>query len=423
MRLKGFIHKAPVILSAALIGIVMATRTLAGVAPPTGLKLVTLSDEIPPSFFGMHQIDGRIWPTVPLGALGKGTGVSWIYIETSRGTYNWQNLDSWVNLAQSHGVSFFWSNQGVPRWAAADQSTCHPSYSGSPVDKCYSMVSDITYWDEFITQLATRYKGKLIYELWNEPNTIYYTGTVQEMVLLTSHMYNIIRSIDPDAIIISPSGEDAYMEKYFAAGGVRTVDVISLHGHLSFKGQNMVPETIGGSLSVPLKAVMAKYGLSQKPLWDTEGSWGDTNSGAITDPDLQAAFLARYYLLHWSNGITRFYWYAWDSKTWGTLWDPVTGSHSATAAYQEVYSWMVGARMVGPCSMNGGTIYSATYTCDLVRDGGYSARAVWNTDGDTKFVVPSTYTQYRDLEGRVHPIPPDRSITIGKKPTLLEHLK
>ena len=84
---------------------------------------------------------------------------------------------------------------------------------------------------------------------------------------------------------------------------------------------------------------------------------------------------------------------------------------------------MVGARMVGPCSMNGGTIYSATYTCDLVRDGGYSARAVWNTVGDTKFVVPSTYTQYRDLGGLVHAVPTNRSITIGKKPILLEHLK
>ena len=73
--------------------------------------------------------------------------------------------------------------------------------------------------------------------------------------------------------------------------------------------------------------------------------------------------------------------------------------------------------------MNGGTIDSATYTCDLVRDGGYSARAVWNTVGDTKFVVPSTYTQYRDLGGLVHAVPTDRSITIGKKPILLEHPK
>jgi Cellulase (glycosyl hydrolase family 5) len=381
----------------------------------------TPTGKIPPSFFGMTLINNAHWPTVPVGALGKGTGVTWIYIESSRGKYDWRNLDRWVNLAETHGVTLFWSNGGVPPWAVANRSTCGPSYPGSTVQKCTSMITDIRDWDAFITALATRYKGKLIYELWNEPDTKHWTGTVADMVLLTSHMFKIIRSIDPEAIIISPSGEAPYMEKFYAAGGERTVDVISLHGYPDPK--NAVPETIGGFLSVPMKAVMAKYGLSQKPLWDTEGSWGDTNSSAITDPDLQAAFVARDYLLHWSNGITRFYWYAWDGGTFGALWDRVNGTHATAIAYQEVYSWMVGARMVGPCSMNGGTIYSATYTCDLVRDGGYRARAVWNTDGDTKFVVPSTYTQYRDLTGHVHALPQNRSITIGKKPILLEHLK
>ena len=110
MRLKAFIHKAPVILSAVFIGIFMGTHTLAGMAPPTGVKVVTPSDEIPPSYFGMHIISTRHWPSVSVGALGKGTLVSWIYIETSRGTYDWQNLDRWVELAQSRGVTMFWSN-------------------------------------------------------------------------------------------------------------------------------------------------------------------------------------------------------------------------------------------------------------------------------------------------------------------------
>ena len=172
---------------------------------------------------------------------------------------------------------------------------------------------------------------------------------------------------------------------------------------------------------MPMKAVMAKYGLSQKPLWDTEGSWGDTNSSAITDPDLQAAFVARDYLLHWSNGITRFYWYAWDGETFGAL-GPGNGTHATASAYQEVYSWMVGARMVGPCSMNGGTIYSATYTCDLVRDGGYRARAC-GTRMATQNLLFHPPTPSIAITGHVHALPQNRSITIGKKPILLEHPK
>jgi hypothetical protein len=418
MILKSPIPETPVIFSALLICIFMATYTLADLAPPTAPKITTSTDEIPPSFFGMTLINNARWPTVPVGALGKGTLVGWNYIESARGKYDWRNLDRWVELAQRHGITLFWSNSGVPPWAVADHRTCVPSYPGSPFQKCTSMVSDIRDWDAFITALATRYKGKLIYELWNEPENKYWTGNVADMIRLTSHMLTIVRSIDPKAIIISPSGNAPYMDKFYAAGGTRNVDVISLHGYPDPK--NNLPEAIGGFLSVPMKAVMAKYGLSHKPLWDTEGSWGDTNSGAITDPDRRAAFVARAYLLHWSNGITRFYWYAWDGETWGALWHPVNGTRAAAIAYQQVYSWMVGARMVGPCSMNGGTIYSATYTCDLVRDRGYRARAVWNTDGDKTFVVPSTYTQYRDLGGHVFAVPTDRSITIGENPILLE---
>src|ERR1019366_8620789 len=105
----------------------------------------------------------------------------------------------------------------------------------------------------------------------------------------------------------------------------------------------------------------------------------------------------RDYLLHWSNGITRFYWYAWDGETWGALWDRANGPNSAAEAYQQVYSWMVGAAMVAPCSLNGGTLYHAIYTCDLTRSGSYQARAVWNTDGGSTYTAPSQFTQYRDL--------------------------
>ena len=126
----------------------------------------TLSGEIPPSFFGMTLINTAPWPTVPVGALGKGTFVSWIYIETSRGVYDWSNLDRWVAFAESHGTRMFWANAAVPDWAAADQRTCFESYG---YVRCTSMITDIADWDNFITAMVTRYKGKLDYELWNEP--------------------------------------------------------------------------------------------------------------------------------------------------------------------------------------------------------------------------------------------------------------
>ncbi len=382
---------------------------------PLSINLVIASatGPIPSSLFGMNLINKANWPTVPVGALGKGTLTTWPYSEPTRGSFNWANLDAWVATAQNHGVDFFFSNELVPPWAAADQSTCGPTYPGSTTIGCTSMVANIQDWDDFVTALVTRYKGKIqIYELWNEPQ--HFTGTVADMVALTQHMYDKIRSLDPGAVIISPSAIAPYLDSYFAAGGVKTVDVISLHGYPDPK--NDVAESINGFLTQPLKTVLAKYGLSSKPLWDTEGSWGDESAGAITDPDLQVAFVARFYLLHWSDGIGRLCWYAWDSASWGTLWDSVNGAHPAATAYQQVHNWMVGATMNAQCSVAS----DSTWTCGFTRSGGYQAQAVWNTATTKAFTPASIYTQYRDLSGKTVAIPSGSSVAIGAKPILLE---
>jgi hypothetical protein len=95
------------------------------------------------------------------------------------------------------------------------------------------MVTNIKDWDDYVTALVTRYKGRIqIYELWNEPNGSF-TGTMADLVTLTAHMYNISRSIDHDAFILSPSpstsGIGSYIDNYFAAGGPTGVDGISFH--------------------------------------------------------------------------------------------------------------------------------------------------------------------------------------------------
>jgi hypothetical protein len=276
-------------------------------------------------------------------------------------------------------------------------------------------------WDNFVGQLVSRYKGRIqIYELWNEPQNSF-TGTMAEFVALTQHEHDIIRAIDPAATILSPSTVSygsAYLDAYFAAGGTKDIDVVAMHAYPN--PSNDIAEVITGSLTTSIRSVMAKYGLSTKSLWDTESSWGYASSGAITDPNLRAAFVARAHLLHWSMGITRLYWYAWDNNNIGTLWSASNGISEAGIAYQQVYNWMNGATMAHPCSFQGTNGYHAVYTCDLTRSGGYQARAVWNTDGDSTYTAPTQFTEYRDLQGNTHSIGSYNQVTIGQEPILLE---
>ena len=377
---------------------------------------------VPSTYFGMHYISPNNWPVVPFGAQGKMPGTLWPNVEPSQGQFSWALLDEFVNDAKAHGIGVMYSTAGVPPWAAADQSTCKPGAYGG-VYTCSGSVSNLADWDAFVTALVSRYKGQIqIYELWNEPQDSF-SGTVAQMVALTQHEHDIIRTLDPTATILSPSIPSwgyQYMDSYFAAGGTQDVDAVAMHMYPN--PNNDIAETVAGSATSTLRTVMNKYGLAGKPLWDTEGGWGYASSGAITDPDLRAAFVARDYLLHWSMGISRLYWFAWDEPNIGTLWTPGAAPSEAAIAFQQVYTWMNGAVLVQPCSVNGASsVYHAVYGCDLTRSGGYGARAVWNTDGESTYVAPSEYLHYRDLSGNVYSIPGDHEVTIGLKPILLEN--
>jgi hypothetical protein len=55
-----------------------------------------------------------------------------------------------------------------------------------------------------------------------------------------------------------------------------------------------------------------RYPTSSLPMYNTEGSWGNEN---VTDPHLQAAWLARWYLLQAgisaTTNLQTAHWYAW----------------------------------------------------------------------------------------------------------------
>jgi len=285
-----------------------------------------------------------------------------------------------------------------------------------------------------MTALVTRYSGKIqIYELWNEPDiSNVYTGSMADFVTMTNTAYNAIRQANPSATILSPSPTgEPFLYSYFTAPGAPLgFDGVAIHGYPNVLTQD-VPEAITGFKSVNIKIAMVQApGVGVKPIWDTETSWG--GSGAITDPNLRAGFVARSFLLHWSAGIHNMYWYGWDSPVWGTLYDapPGLGMTPAAYAYQYIYDWMAGASMPAPCTANGGSTYAAVYTCQLTRPGGYNALAVWDTTQNCSSGVCTTssytpdpqYVQYRDLTGAVTPITAGQIVQIGAEPILLENM-
>ncbi len=295
---------------------------------------------------------------------------------------------------------------------------------------------DMKYWDDFVKAIAIHNKkhgGRIKYwEIWNEWDWHdFWSGDTATLVTMAKRAYPIIKSIDPNALVLTPNacGVDPYdpgddnvladhINSFLAAGGGNYADVITFHGY------RPAPERIDPLVNA-IRKVMDANGQSAKPLWDTEGGWGKNME--LPDLDEQAAYVARSYLVHWSKGVARFYWYGWDGydekvpkneNDWGILYDPRRGGiQKPGIAYREVYQWMVGATMTSNCAVQSN---GTTWSCDLSRPGGYEAQAIWNTAGNVTIHAPSQFKQYRKLDGNKVAIQSGSSVTIGIKPILLE---
>jgi hypothetical protein len=398
-------------------------------------------EPIPRRFFGMvihpgpagkepKTIRNQPWPSVPLGSIRLwDTSTDWVGLNPRKGVFNWRLLDEYLDQARAHDLDVLYAFGRMPPWASTNPTGKCGRFPGV----CYP-AKDLEDWDNFVSALARHAKGRIhAYELWNEANLPnFWRGDDATLVEMARRASKIIKSIDPAAIILTPSyassadaalphgAERRYEEmasglsRFFAGGGGAYVDAVAMHGYMGAD-----PEIVPG-LIARIRAVMASYGQSAKPLWNTEAAWGGTPQLVARLPDEgdRAAFVARYYALNWANGVQRFYWYAWNNKIIGTLWDPDTQTLlEPGAAYGEVYRWLVGATMTEACTRGPDSITK----CGLSRPGGYAAQMVWDSYGSKDYSPPAEFIRYRELDGSTVKITKGGPINLGRKPILLEN--
>lgn len=420
------------------------TANVSVLAPPPGA--------IPSSYFGMQMNSGTIsqqpWPVVPFGGVRLwDASVSWSEINTAAGAYDFTDLDKWLALIPKHNADILYTFGRTPAWASSSPNDGSCGFAPGSCDPPNDLNPDGTgtdqQWKTFVTAVTQHVasSGTQIkyWEIWNEAaNPSTWTGTVAQTVRMTTDAIPIIRANDPGAVVLSPSviiestDGQSFLAQYLPAlkAGGGDVDAIGFHGYVQKGGTPLVPENLLTYLN-QMQSILASAGEGSKPIFDTEAGWGDPtiSNPPFADPDMQAGFVARMYLLQWPSTVARFYWYQWNNKTEGTLWDPDPSDPSAPGtvlpagiAYGQVYNWMVGA-VASACTSSG-----SVWTCALTRSSGYQALAVWDASQTcsggncttSNFTFPAAYTQYRDLAGNTTPLS-GSTVAIGAKPILLEN--
>jgi len=369
---------------------------------------------IPAELFGMHFHhlgNTTPWPAVPVSQWRLWDAyAAWPNLEPSKNRWRFEMLDRYVAIAAEHHVGLLLPLGLSPTWASArplEKSTYAPGNAAEP--------RDIEDWRTYVRTVVQRYKGRIqAYEIWNEPNLKqFWSGNVDQMILLTAEAARIIRSIDPQALLVSPSPTQdrgiAWLSEFLSKGGGTVVDVICYHLYVAPQPPESTFELVSG-----IRRLMLSAGIADKPIWNTEAGWFLPKP---FPPELASAYVIREFVVNWAAGVQRVYWYAWDNHGWVSL--ETTQRDSSTLApggdaYAVAFRWLVGSRMLS-CSRDG----QQTWICEFERD--HNRRwLVWNDSGLRSFRVPQQWhAQNSELaSGAREPIR-DNAVEIGPTPILV----
>lgn len=408
-----------------------------------GLALPALAEGAEPApggvvdgrYFGLHMA----WPVsepfiqnappVPVGAWrAMLPELHWFSLEPRKGEWHFDQLDIALRLMEKLRVDVLLTLGETPAWASSRPETKGPYRYGQ-----LAPPREIGDWERYVRTVATRYRGRIrCYELWNEPEVREVDGerayfSAGQLVELGQAAYRIIKEIDPDALLTTPSmvgGEQgiARMDAYLGAGGRTCTDVVAFH----YYG---LPEQIA-PYHAGLLRVMRHHGIGHLPVWNTEFGYlihdptarnthpliGGSFSRVLPD-DEAAIWLGRSLIIAASLGIQRFYWFMWDGKDLGLTTWVGRQQNAAGVAYGTVAQWLLGKR-VGPRQAAGNVVYVPLAT----PAGNAAGWLVWTQDYRSQRWTPPPqwpvdFAQL--LDGRRIPLPDSRSLELTGAPVLL----
>lgn len=368
---------------------------------------------IPPHFFGQHLLaDSALNPEIPVDSMRLwDSDTSWCSIDSGTITnqYDFTQLDLLFDQASRVGADVEFAFGNTPQWAITG-SYPQPGVITQCLGDTQSPPKDETYWTNFVTALTTHCIGKVrAYEVWNEWDQMF-SGTAAQMAQMTLDASNIIRSTDPNALVLSPSISSSYslLTELLSLLPAGTVDAIAVHTYTDQGGTTLWPESFVPGHMQSIKNALPEAFVNT-PIWSTQGGWGQDAHFSMTASD-QRAFIARFNLLMFANGFVRNYWYAYPSSQWGTLFDG-TSLTPAGIATATVYSWLAGARLIS-CQTDDNNLWIA----DLTLSNGKQAQIVWITTVEVPYSTQG-FSVLTTLDGLPANAPP--SIQVTSEPVLL----
>jgi hypothetical protein len=221
----------------------------------------------------------------------------------------------------------------------------NPFYDGGDLVKSPAAIQAYTRYAAFV---VNHFKGRVQqFEVWNEWNLNtsskvqpHVWGDAASYVNLLRAAYPAIKAKNPDAVVIGGvvgGTDDAWIDKFIAAGGLSSLDVFSVHPYVWRKArrpnaptlswrrllQELIPSARAATSSQiagtpedsiawldQLKARIDKAAPGRQiPVYVTEIGWPTSSGGGVSE-SVAAAYLQRFLLLaHTRAWIAGVWWY------------------------------------------------------------------------------------------------------------------
>ena len=258
--------------------------------------------------------------------------------------------------------------------------------------------------------MATRYAGRIAaYEVWNEADLpMFYVGSVRRLAAMTAETARIVRTIDPGALVLSPSTVPIrgnnwdWMRRFARVGGYRAVDVVSVHG---YPQGNDGPEE-GIEQLVAVRDRLRGLGVRQ-PWWNTETNYG--MYGVPMAPSTQAQYVARTAWLSWTSGFRQVAWYeVLGTEPMGVYLSRLGRMTAAGRVLKVTRSWMAGD-VRGCRSTDRGV-----YRCTVDYPSGLSAVVMWAKAGRVRVRVPDGVARAQGMYGLTRTV--GKTVLLGGSP-------
>jgi len=218
------------------------------------------------------------------------TSFDWDRIEWRQGRFDWERMDDQMNILAAHDIGslgLLWTD--LP-----------PNYSvGS-----HARPGNLEDWGRFVEAVVGRYGEQIErWELWNEPDTGFYKGTLDEYRDLLKATYRAAKKADPDCLVscggMTPLAVFGWFRGLCEKGGWDAFDAIAYHPYTDADP----PEHRIERFVHEVRRIEAEYG-SRKRLWFTESGW-QAGGGWLSarDEEQKAAYTVRNYLATIANGV------------------------------------------------------------------------------------------------------------------------